>query len=690
MVKSNTTSPTSLANLASGSIIFYENNGVPLIASVQDVKKDKHIVLNMRGREAELQLDRLYYLHATLPAGFKSNQEKADFLLKSFEKAEQEIEQLKLEDLWAVINSSEKECSAKELCELYYGTITLSQHLTCLLGLIRDKIYFKRRKFLFAPRSVEVVEELSRAEQAEREHQEFLVRLCLEVSARLQSPDKGLSVDIAKHLQKLEILAASVGDDAHAKDARELLESILDKCQLQLGGTPEEKAFGLLLRLGLFTPDQNLAVIRYNPRRIFSKQALAEAESLLDLLKIEDFTKSEPTGLRQDFTNLEVFTIDDITTLDMDDGLSLELTPRGYRLGVHISDVANVIKADSVLDEEARQRATSIYCPEGPINMLPEALSQNKISLTPGSIRPVISYLFELNQDLTIASHQIVPSIIKSRQRMTYDEVDQKLEEQEPILSTIYNIATNLETSRLLNGAIKIHKNDVNVVLNPDGSFHLVRVDESSPARNLIAEMMILTNGVSADFAVKNNFGLIFRGQAGADEEVDEIKEAAEAKSGQPARPKLKKSAVSTIAQPHAALALRAYAQVTSPIRRYSDLINQRQLFNFIAYGRAHYSIEDLNRVIYETESSVFSAQMVGRLSKRYWLLKYLKQVSASNRLIKGTITRTDGRKPIVELDEVFISIPVGITGTVKIGMQVDIRILDVDPHADYIRLERA
>jgi exoribonuclease-2 len=404
--------------------------------------------------------------------------------------------------------------------------------------------------------------------------------------------------------------------------------------------------------------------------------------------EISEFPEEE-RRIRRDFTKKHTFTIDDISTQDMDDALSVERTPEGYELGIHITDVAWAIKPDSALDAVARRRATSLYCADRTVNMLPPQLAEEKISLRQGEVRPCISVVVQLSETFEVRSSEIVPTFIRVAQRYTYDDVDLLLEHEDETLMLLYQISTSCEEERIRKGAVRVHRREVVPFLEADGSIRLLEIDEESPARSLVAEMMVFANSQMAHFAAKHNLPVLFRGQERPDDN------ARQAMDGVPegpakdftARSKLKKSSVGFQPQYHAGLGLDAYIQATSPIRRYLDLCHQRQLLSFFKHQKPWIDRSDFEPLSNEVEVYLNAANLASRETKRYWLLRYLEQRKRGEP-ITGTVVRLDTKSPLVELDEIYITIFVKTTKPVRMGEKVSLKVSAVDPQGDYVRLE--
>jgi len=214
--------------------------------------------------------------------------------------------------------------------------------------------------------------------------------------------------------------------------------------------------------------------------------------------------------------------------------------------------------------------------------------------------------------------------------------------------------------------------------------------------------MMVLGNALLASFAVEKHLPVVFRRQDPPDEEPgtpasNQQPDAGDAAAQKPAadyagRAKLKKSSVGLEPGLHSGLGLDAYLQGTSPIRRYVDLCNQRQILAALQVGSARFSRAEMEEILYSTEEPLSTATAVSRETRRFWLMRYLSQrierKGKEGRIITGTVLRTDMKFPLIELDEVFMPTPVKCAGPVKPGDRVTLRISSVEPQQDYLRLE--
>lgn len=683
--------------ISPGVIVEYEHSGKPLLAAVLGEKKGRWLLLNQRAREAELTSDRLYVLPGRVPASCSDTSAKAEFLDKLAAEAEEAAAAVQLEEVWQILQGETAEASTREITELLFGDDSLEHHLTTRRALLADRIYFKRKRIGFEPRQVSTVEELKvqiAVEAEKRRQEEELINALLK---RLKDKTAPLPASV-EHLEQLAALGTQA---AHAKEAVNVVSEVAERGGLTLRGKPDQKALELLVAVHHFTEHENLALHRFKRHTRFSDSVLAEAEERIRGL-------SAAASQREDLTALTIFSIDSESTKDIDDALSFEKTATGYRIGIHISDAAAIITPDSLLDKLARERATSIYCPDIHVPMLPPMLSQDALSLVEGLPRFALSHEVELDREMQVLRRRIFRSLIVVKHRLNYDEVDRILFEEtrsgdasdpdiHDALINLWQITTTLETKRLARGAMHFNRREMSPVIEPDGSIRLEDTTDDNPSRKLVGELMILANETAAGFAAENDIPFIYRSQEPPDTELSTV--GLEVPEG-PAREYfrrgfIKRSVTGSTPARHAGLGLDIYAQTTSPIRRASDLLNQRQIAAYLTDGRPQYSREKLEELLASLEQGLHEATVIQRESTRYWLLKYLEQEKL--RYLNATVIRADGPKPLAEVEILYSllffrpgTLPNGNPRPVKPGEQIRLEIQQLDPRRDIITLVEA
>ena len=302
---------------------------------------------------------------------------------------------------------------------------------------------------------------------------------------------------------------------------------------------------------------------------LFSPAVLNEAETIPEYQSVPD---------RMDLSYMDCWTIDAEDSLDLDDAISLEAKEEGWELGIHISDVSAFISPESNLDKEALRRVTSAYLPGLNVHMLPESLSCNKASLLEGQIRPALSIVCTISPTWEIVSYLIFPSEIQISRNFSYDEVDALLSNEVPPFNP--ELQSRIKVLQAITDRHVQKRIDQGAVIWDD--------NDKSPARKIVAECMVIYNRILADLMAENEVPLYYRYS-------DTNQEVAQNSSDRLIIPP---SVIGTEPHPHSTMGLQVYAQATSPLRRYSDLINQRQIMAFLNSDEMPYTKEYLDSIL--------------------------------------------------------------------------------------------
>lgn len=641
--------------IISGSVIEYEQHGKPYLGFILEERKSNFAVINERGQELTLSPDRIFLLPLSVDASDKQGalREIEKLLKKSAEKRGE----IDLASLWELLSSEKRELSERTICELLFPNEDASELLAVRRALVEDVIYFKRRKTGYEPRPAEIVEELKKKAEADAEKAKERASFKRELLDRIKGEKRPFERNWGKFgISDLEDLAALGGQSSSARETTDLLEEILESEKLSITGKPQDRAFQLLILTGHFKPDADLNLISIGRPVHFPPHVADELSSLL--------TNLEKAPQRQLSKEVFTVTIDSESTRDIDDALSLEELPDGYRIGIHISDVANVVSLGSRLDEQALRRATSLYTPDYQIPMFPLELSERALSLVEGECRPVTSFYLETDKQFELRGRSVCSEVIKIGKRLSYTEVDEILEEDRnfsplnPLLIKLWEASSAFESKRILDGALQFPRRELIPRIDEKGIVTLEHLEEETPARKLVSELMIAANVVAANYAKKHGIPLVFRGQEAPDSDI--LASGQDILEG-PAREYylrglMKRSVTSVEPLPHSGLGVDAYTQVTSPIRRAVDLLNQRQLNSHLSTGKALFDREHFRKVIEECEARLDEAFYIQRQRNRYWLLRYLEQRKQSH--IEGVIVRVDAQRPLVELSELQTIVP--------------------------------
>ncbi len=302
------------------------------------------------------------------------------------------------------------------------------------------------------------------------------------------------------------------------------------------------------------------------------------------------------------------FSIDEGDGLDFDDAISLDSTESGYILGIHISAVAARIALDSELFTHAKERISSIYLAPGTTPLLPEELSGGELSLIKASKRLCLSLVLELDKNLSIIGSRFTLAEVFIENNYSYREVD-KLINREPF-QTLQRLA-RLSANARGKQEDASYNQIVHYIKKSGDKLRFQRIDFSSPARQLIEELMVLYNSNFARYALTKDLPLIFRN-------VSPIPDGDGPQNSQ--------AFLSTTADYHPGTGSQAYVHASSPIRRFTDLVNQYQMLSSIRGHTAPFSNTDLDEMIPLIETRLIMQRAVIQASDRYWLLKLIKQ----------------------------------------------------------------
>ena len=345
---------------------------------------------------------------------------------------------------------------------------------------------------------------------------------------------------------------------------------------------------------------------------------------------------------REDLTHLKCYAIDNSDSSDADDAISIE----GNRIWIHIADVASQVEIDSHLDIYAQKRASNLYLPDQIIHMLPPEVS-DMCSLGQNDKSSALSVSFNMVNS-QISDIKIAQSMIKVT-KISYENADKELKENE-VLSKLSAIATSHKAFRNDNGAIKLDLPNVDVKVKDNKVNIKVQVESSS--RELVAEMMVIAGRAVAQFANENKISMPFLTQevGSFSEETMNNKENLTFSQAFQATRGFKRSKISTKPLLHAGLGLSSYVRVTSPIRRYLDLLAHQQLIRFINKlptlndAQLKERIKTINVAMPKVNKAI-------RQSIEHFKCLYLKQNNSWHG--KGVIVELNGGKAKVLIPEI-------------------------------------
>ncbi|RJQ84117.1 MAG: RNB domain-containing ribonuclease [Desulfobacteraceae bacterium] len=593
--------------MESGQVVEFIDSQKIFCAVILDVKNMRLRLLTENNREVKLSAERLTHRSdRRLPAGL--GRDKTVALLKELAAHRRELSrQVDIQSLWEVLHSEQQWIDLSTMTVFCFPESPNGDHESAVVrAFFNDRLYFKFRPDQFFPHSEERVAQII----ALRRKEEHQARLIDKGGTWLQKVLKGQ--EAAPPQESDEIVGILASFYLHDKESphRDMARAILDKA----GAGAPSAVFTFLVRIGAWQPNENLDLLRYEIRTEMPEEVQKQAAAI-------DRSPPDVTG-RRDLRDLDLMTIDGPGTLDFDDALSLVAQGDLFVLGIHIADVGHYIAKGDPIDQEALARGSSIYMPDQRISMLPSPLALDICSLKAGEDRPAISTLVTITPQAKIIGFEIVPTLIRVKRQTTYQDVDALVDHDEAV-KALHGIAVNYRDSRLDDGALIIDLPEINIWLNNHGEPVVSRIDRESPSHLLVAELMILANSLAARFLSERKTPAVFRAQAEPRERLFERNRGSLYQNWMQRR-QINRFILSSTPEPHAGLGVRAYVTCTSPIRKYSDLVTQRQLRAALGLEKP-YSQAEIDFLIAALSEPM---SIVGRIQMRrhrYWLLKYLE-----------------------------------------------------------------
>jgi len=409
---------------------------------------------------------------------------------------------------------------------------------------------------------------------------------------------------------------------------------------------------------------------------------------------------------RRDMRGITTFTIDPHDAKDFDDALSLQKLKNGnWEVGVHIADVTHYVTPNTIIEDEAQSRATSVYLVDRVVPMLPERLSNGVCSLRPNEDKLCFSAIFELSEDADLVKEWFGKTVIHSNRRFAYEEAQQVIETGEGDFSTemltLNQLANKLRNKRFKNGSIAFERVEIKFEIDEKGKPLSVYFKEAKDSNKLIEEFMLLANKRVAEFVGKTGenktaktfvyrihdkpdpdklsnfntfiqrfgYGIQLTTSRAISSSLNNLLNNVKGKKEQNlvetlAIRTMAKAAYSTRNIGHYGLSFEYYSHFTSPIRRYPDMMVHRLLEKYLTGGRSanEQKYEDLCKHSSDMETRAANAE---RASIKYKQVEFMQD--QIGKIYPGVISgvtdwgifvelenKIEGMIPIRELDDDF------------------------------------
>ena len=547
--------------------------------------------------------------------------------------------------------------SLKELAELIYGIYSPGTALA-VWELLRDGLYFSGdiRSIKARPRAEVAEDEKKRAEKQREDGDRaaFLEKLKKLIPFRGTAPSGPLELSPSDRRFLLNVEALARGRSDKSRTMKELGKS----------ETPEE-AHRLLLACGAWTIWENPHPDRF---------ALSRESAKI-------IPPAPPGEDRIDLTGLAAYAIDNPWSDDPDDAVSLVGPGAGGDncLWVHVADPAASIPPGSPADLEARGRGATLYLPEGVIRMIaPEALSLFALGLS--DVSPALSFKIPIKPDGAIGMTEIFPSLVRVT-RLTYEEADALVGGDTGTaadLAALFALAERNVERRLNTGAVLIDLPDAHIHVNLDGGENSISITPLPSYRSaeMVRECMLLAGEGAARWALQNHVPFPFISQEAG--ELPEKRLPGLAGVWQ-VRRSMRPRSLSSKPGVHWGLGLDQYTQVTSPLRRYTDLLCHQQIRAMLS-GSPLLGEEEILLRAAAAEAAAAAASRAERASKAHWMAVYLSEkkqtIDSQASIWEAVILDRKGSRGTVVIPALGLETQVSLRGTEEPNDRIRLKLI--------------
>jgi exoribonuclease-2 len=533
-------------------------------------------------------------------------------------------------DFSVLTEFQEETLSLQELTEWLFDEFN-AQTAWCTCLLVEDGLYFYWQKDQVFVRPTAQVESVQAKRDAEK-----------------------LAAESLAHC--IENLSKNIFDEQDQPYLKEIARVALNQSKtakilshIGVENSPEA-AYKLLLKIQYFKPSFNPYPARFN------------------IPTDEEIAVNVPVVERVDLTHLSSYAIDNEGSNDADDAISID----NNKLWVHVADVANIVPSGSNLDVYAQERGSNFYLPESIIHMLPTSVT--KATALSGESN-ALSFCFEFDGE-NINNIEVMQSRVNVT-NTTYDEVDQWLVSgSNENLAKIQAIGVTHKAFRDSRGSINLHLPNVEVRFI-DGKAS-VTPQASSPSRDLVAEMMVMAGRTMAQFTSDNLIPVPYALQDEGDfsKEFLAKKDTLTLSESFLAIKNFKRSATSVKPLLHYGLGLPAYLRVTSPMRRYYDLLAHQQIINFIT-DKPMLSVSRVKEIIGLVNVALSNVHKVSRASDEHFKCLFLKQ--NPNWTATGVVVDIRGDKALFMMPDIGMMTQIKFKNLPQLDEEMQLQVSQVN-----------
>jgi len=655
-------------------IVEYREHG-KVAAAVVIVEGDPIMVLTERGRELRLPAGRV--VHRTGYLIDTSDKRAAADELEKYSKAASKLaETIDPEQLW------EKTCepggtnSLDFLAGLSFDKVGPTERSAILRALAARRDLFKQSRAGFLAKPREQVEKIRKEAQERALEETRRINFAKWLKKKSAGADDEIAPDGSE--QYLDMLADFAASTLPA--AASLEQDLLLRAGLEPDEATPTAAFSLLVKAGFLSEDENLLLRKYARRVEFPREVEETAKQA---------ASTQVKGRRKIFDK-SIMSIDDPETSEIDDAIQLQdrKSHGGWSVAIYIADPDYFVPRDHPVDIEATKRGATLYLPDRKIQMLPPILADNAASLVKGEERPALAFFLEITQEGEIISSRIEQVLVKVGKRLTFDQVETLLAGKDQKLNELLACADALRRRRYNNGAYLLTRPDIVPRIGPENKIRLKRYSAASASGRLVAELMIAANRTAARACEDAAVPAPFRIQPSSPSPLPQppIDAQYDPLFLYNLLRNLERTQIKMESGPHAGLGVDSYIQVTSPLRRYTDLLGHRQLKAAISGTKPVYSAEELELLVGQSERLVSEGRIIEGWSRDYYMLKYL--CTLADKTLSAVVLRWFNARLLVELEDYSFRTTVKCDRKYPPGKRLLLKIVKIEPRENRLDLE--
>ncbi len=658
-----------------GLVIEYLQNNQPVVAWIMEVQGVRVRALNINQREIKLAASRILPWAGPGYSPSLSREEVVSLLKEHNRKRLEEQEQLRIIEVWEMSQGEISQARVPWFAGLIWNDPGHDQ--TAALGrtMLQDRARFKFNPPCFEVYPEDVVEVRLEQERIAREKEKLvsigrdLFKSLWETSKKQIPVPQIQDSETEEKLKNLLITRIKYPDDVHTQEVWTKVTT----------GLPQDPnlAFILARNWGIYSPHHNFLLEQAD--YVWGDSWTREHAEAISRIR-NDFQDQLCEPEMQGFVS-----IDSETTRDIDDAFIVESTENGFSLTLALACPALLWQPGSALDKAVAHRASSLYLPEGTSNMLPDILAEDLFSLVENQPRPSLIFTFAIDKSGALKQFGLKYSWVMVDSNLTYEYIEKSLQaEQSENLKQALTLAKLLRRNRLDMGALILEQSDPQIRLENVNSGVRVVMENKEVCRRaqlIVSEFMILANSTLARWALDNDVPLYFRTQditlpmdySGVWSKPEDIYQVIRA---------LGATLTETVPKPHRSIGAQCYAPITSPLRRYTDLINEMQVMSVLKEDSPCLSKAELDEMLPDINARTAAVSQVQKFRPRYWKLVYFKQ-NCKTETWQGIVVDNTGPFVVLNLPDQLMMVRAEhelFGGKTRLGQCFRLRLGRIDP----------